>query len=125
MKNMAGKTRMRKQSSVRKHEVKADLSNFELVKARSSLRLRIYANTEKIGELEIGRGSLYWYGSGRHCSKRIGCPRFAHMMNSLAYPERSAASPAGLDAMTLASPVFPAAPKPVGRKVRRTARKRR
>ena len=69
----------------RKHEVKADLANFELAKARSSLNLQIYANDEKIGELEIGRGSLYWYGRNRHRSKRIDWSQFASMMDMLAY----------------------------------------
>jgi len=75
----------RTQSNPRKHEVKADLLNFELAKARSSLNLNIYANDEKIGELEIGRGSLYWYGRSRHRSKRIDWSRFADMMDMLAY----------------------------------------
>ena len=69
----------------RKHEVKADLANFELAKARSSLNLQIYADREKIGELEIGRGSLYWYGRRKHKSKRIDWSQFAHMMDQLAY----------------------------------------
>ena len=43
-------------TSLRKHEVKADLHNFELAKAKSSLNLEIYAEGEKIGELEVGRG---------------------------------------------------------------------
>jgi hypothetical protein len=75
----------RTQTNPRKHEVKADLKNFELAKARSSLNLNIYANDEKIGELEIGRGSLYWYGRSRHRSKRIDWSRFAEMMDALAY----------------------------------------
>lgn len=69
----------------RKHEVKARLSNFELAKARSSLHLEIYARDEKIGELEIGRGSLYWHGRNRHRSKRIDWTKFAEMMDALAY----------------------------------------
>ncbi|HEX7080578.1 MAG TPA: hypothetical protein VF329_06155 [Gammaproteobacteria bacterium] len=72
----------------RKHEVKAELHNFDLAKARSSLNLQIYANKEKIGELEIGRGSLYWYGRGRHKSKRINWTKFAEMMDELAYGRR-------------------------------------
>jgi hypothetical protein len=59
---MAGARSKRSTRKPRKHEVKADLANFELAKARSSLNLQIYADREKIGELEIGRGSLYWYG---------------------------------------------------------------
>jgi hypothetical protein len=69
----------------RRHEVKAGLSNFDLAKAGSSLNLQIYANREKIGELEVGRGSLYWYGRGRHKSKRINWTKFAEMMDGLAY----------------------------------------
>ena len=75
----------RPQANPRKHEVKADLANFELAKARSSLNLQIYADAEKIGELEIGRGSLYWYGRRKHRSKRIDWSRFAQMMDDLAY----------------------------------------
>jgi hypothetical protein len=76
-----------KVSAVRKHQVKAKLLNFELAKARSSLNLEIYANEEKIGELEIGRGSLFWYGRNRHKSKRLSWSRFVKMMDELAYGE--------------------------------------
>jgi len=73
--------------AVRKHQVKAKLANFELAKARSSLNLEIYAKGEKIGELEIGRGSLFWYGRNRHKSKRLRWSRFVKMMDELAYGE--------------------------------------
>ena len=76
-----------KAPSIRKHQVKAKLANFELAKARSSLNLEIYANEEKIGELEIGRGSLFWYGRNRHKSKRLSWSRFVKMMDELAYGE--------------------------------------
>jgi hypothetical protein len=35
--------------------------------------------------MEIGRGSLYWRGGGRHRSKRIPWSRFAEKMDELAY----------------------------------------
>jgi len=70
---------------VRKHEVRAALSNVELVKAKSSLRLEIFASREKLGELEIGRGSIYWFGANRQKSKRVDWSRFAAMMDELAY----------------------------------------
>jgi len=73
----------------RRHEVRASLDNFELAKARSSLRLQIYAAGDKIGELEIGRGSLYWTGRSKHRSKRLDWSRFADMMGVLAYGERA------------------------------------
>ncbi len=85
---MAGRRRsIRKRNKrvARKHEVKADLANFELAKARSSLTLQIYANKEKIGALEVGRGSLYWQGGKRQRSKRLDWSRFADMMDELAY----------------------------------------
>ena len=71
--------------SARKHEVKANLANFELAKARSALTLEIYANREKIGELQVGRGSLYWQGGRKQRSKRLNWSRFAEMMDHLAY----------------------------------------
>ena len=78
----------RKRRRKHKHEVRAALSNVDLAKARSSLNLQIYANQEKIGELEVGRGSLYWYGRSRHKSKRINWSEFAEMMDRLAYGGR-------------------------------------
>jgi hypothetical protein len=74
-----------KKKAVRKHQVQAQLSNVELVKAKSSLRLDIYASKEKIGQIDIGRGSLYWWGAKRKTSKRINWSRFAEMMDELAY----------------------------------------
>jgi hypothetical protein len=72
----------------RRHEVRASLDNFELAKARSSLQLQIYAVGDKIGELEIGRGSLYWTGR----SKRLDWSKFADMMDELAYGVRRSAA---------------------------------
>jgi hypothetical protein len=82
---MAGARSKRSTRKPRKHEVKADLANFELAKARSSLNLQIYADREKIGELEIGRGGLYWWGGHRQKRKRLSWTRFAELMDSLAY----------------------------------------
>ena len=75
----------RRSRVVHRHEVKAHLHTFDLAKAGASLNLKIYAFDEKIGELEVGRGSLYWYGRSRHKSKRINWTRFAEMMDRLAY----------------------------------------
>lgn len=76
---------MAKKSMARKHEVRAELANVELVKAKSSLRLEIFASKEKLGELEVGRGAIYWFGANRQKSKRIDWTRFAEMMDELAY----------------------------------------
>lgn len=77
--------RKKKAPARKKHLVKADLRIQGLSKAGSSLTLRVYANDYKIGTLEIGRGSLYWYGRSRHTRKRIDWTAFAEMMDGLAY----------------------------------------
>lgn len=79
---------MAKKKVARKHEVRAELSNVELVKAKSSLRLEIFASKEKLGELKVGRGAIYWFGANRQKSKRIDWTRFAEMMDELAYGKR-------------------------------------
>jgi hypothetical protein len=70
----------------KKHRVKASLGIRELTRAGSSLNLQLFARGAKIGELEIGQGSLYWYGRGRQKRKRIRWSKFADMMDALAYP---------------------------------------
>ncbi|HEY1328800.1 MAG TPA: hypothetical protein VGI14_17815 [Casimicrobiaceae bacterium] len=72
----------------RKHAVRAVLSIHELTKAGTSLTLEISAAGEKIGQLEIGRGGLFWWGGRRHRSKRLSWTRFAEIMDRLAYGER-------------------------------------
>lgn len=69
----------------RRHEVKAELSNFSLAKAKSALTLMIYSRGEKVGELELGRGSIYWWGRHRQKSKRVNWVKFTEMMDQLAY----------------------------------------
>jgi hypothetical protein len=76
---------VRKAVSIRKFQVRAKLSNFQLAKARSALRLEIYARGIKVGELQVGRGSLYWSGHNRKHAKRVAWGRFAEMMDHLAY----------------------------------------
>lgn len=77
---MAGKKKLE-----RKHEVRAELTNVELVKAKSSLKLEVFASKEKLGEMQIGRGSIYWWGANRKTNKRINWTKFAEMMDELAY----------------------------------------
>ena len=59
-----------------KHVVKASLEVPGLAKAGSSLSLRLFARGEKLGEISLGRGSLYWYGRYRQKRKRISWTRF-------------------------------------------------
>jgi hypothetical protein len=74
-----------KTGSKRVHSVSAVLSVGELTKAGSALNLQVAGSDGKLGELEIGRGALYWTGKGRQKSKRLSWTRFAEMMNELAY----------------------------------------
>lgn len=76
-------------TSARVHKVKAELSNFELTRATSALRLQIYAAGGKIGELQVGRGSLYWWGKNKKQHKRLRWPEFTAAMNALAYGDKS------------------------------------
>lgn len=69
----------------RKHEVRASLKVAELTKMGTSLDLEIYADGEKLGTLEIGRGSLFWRGAKRLRGRRVDWSEFAKRMDDLAY----------------------------------------
>jgi hypothetical protein len=79
---------MKKKRAIRVHAVKATINNFELTKAGTSTRLEIYASEQKLGELEVGRGSFYWTGRNRQKSKRLNWSKFAEMMDKLAYGDK-------------------------------------
>ena len=83
----ARKSSRRTTTTTRTHAVRAQLNVQELTKAGTSLFLEISARGEKIGELEIGRGSLYWRGGRRQTRKRLAWSRFAELMDELAYGE--------------------------------------
>ena len=74
-----------KKKAKRRHEVRANLSVLELTKAGTSLDLEIFASGDKIGTLQIGRGSLSWWGAKRKTAKRLSWSRFAQHMDQLAY----------------------------------------
>jgi hypothetical protein len=76
----------------RKYEVRAALTNFTLAKAKSALTLELYRRDVKLGELQVGRGSLYWSGAHRQKAKRLGWGRIAKMLNALAYGESGSTS---------------------------------
>jgi hypothetical protein len=79
------KPKRRPKRLARAYEVKAEISNATLAKARSALSLQIYRRHIKLGEIQIGRGSLFWSGARRQSAKRIHWGRFAEMMDRLAY----------------------------------------
>ncbi len=78
------KTAAKKSKTRRVHSVKAQLSVTELSRAGTALTLEIGGKEGKLGELEIGRGALYWKGRYQQDAKRIGWTRFAEMMDELA-----------------------------------------
>ena len=79
------KPKRRAKRLARAYEVKAEISNATLAKAKSALSLQIYRKHIKLGEIQIGRGSLFWSGARRQSAKRIHWGRFAEMMDRLAY----------------------------------------
>jgi hypothetical protein len=80
--------RAKRKTVARVHAVRAVLKVHELSKAGTSLLLEVLERGEKIGELEIGRGSLFWRGGKRHGRKRVGWARFAELMDKLAYDDK-------------------------------------
>jgi hypothetical protein len=72
-------------ANLKKHTVRARFNVPQLTKAGSSLSLEVYADEQKIGEVTIGRGSLFWRGGHRHLLKKISWSRFAEKMDELAY----------------------------------------
>jgi hypothetical protein len=79
---------MAKRKVARKHSVKVHLQVFEISKAGTSLHLEIFSENQKIGDLDIGRGSINWRGGARKITKRIRWSDFAEMMDGLAYGAR-------------------------------------
>src|ERR671915_1482672 len=65
----------------RKHSVRAALSVPELTKARTSLKLEIFEEGEKVGELEIGRGGFFWKRGKGKKSMRLTWERFIDRMD--------------------------------------------
>jgi hypothetical protein len=87
-KDQKGVSIVAKKRAEQKHTVRASLEIPGLAKAGSSLRLVLFARGEKLGEITLGRGSLYWYGRYRQKRKRVSWTRFADMMDELAYGKR-------------------------------------
>ena len=82
------RTKRRKAAVERKYEVHAEIENFTLAKAKSALKLQIYSRKEKLGELQIGRGSIRWWSAHSPTEHRIPWARFARMMDERAYKKK-------------------------------------
>jgi len=83
MAKVARKAQPRRRKRTRKHEVRATLKVQELTRAGTSLDLEIFAASEKLGTLQIGRGSLTWWGRKWVRGKRLSWSRFAEHMDTL------------------------------------------
>ncbi len=79
------KAKSKAKKSAKKHSVVADLTVHQLSKATTSLRLQISDGTTKLGEVEIGQGSIIWWGHRRRTRKRISWTKFAQIMDEHAY----------------------------------------
>jgi acetyl-CoA carboxylase carboxyltransferase component len=78
----------KKKTLERKHRVKARLQVEELAKAGSALYLDIFADEEKIGTIEIGRGSFIWWGGKRKKRRKISWSDFAELLDRYFYDQR-------------------------------------
>ena len=76
---------MKRKPIDRKHRFKAFLQVEELPKAGSALYFEIYSDKERIGRVDIGRGSFTWYGKNREIGRRISWPTFAELLNKHCY----------------------------------------
>ncbi|PYS89642.1 MAG: hypothetical protein DMF64_17055 [Acidobacteria bacterium] len=66
----------------KKHEVKVKVQVLELSKAGSGIELEIFAEGEKLGEIEIGHGSFGWRrASGKRGFRRVDWSTFAQWLN--------------------------------------------
>jgi len=72
----------------RRHTVQAEIRNFQLAKATSALTLKIYSRGRRVGELQVGRGSLFWWGAHKQNGKRLRWGQLAELLNELAYGKR-------------------------------------
>ena len=68
--------------------MKARLQVEELAKAGSALYLDIFADEEKIGTIEIGRGSFIWWGGKRKKRRKISWSNFAELLDRYFYDQR-------------------------------------
>ncbi len=74
------KARRRRRLIARKHLVTGEIRNVDLTKTGSSIHLDVYSADEKVGRIEIGRGSLRWWGKNKVNAKRISWPRLAQWL---------------------------------------------
>jgi hypothetical protein len=66
----------------KRHEVRVNVRVLELSKAGSGIELEVFAESEKLGEIEIGHGSFGWRkASGKRGFRRVDWTTFAAWLN--------------------------------------------
>ena len=71
-----------KKRLLKKHTVKASVSNIDLTKAGTSISLEVFAYKEKLGTVELGSGSIRWYGKNKQKPTPISWSNFAAWMDN-------------------------------------------
>jgi hypothetical protein len=74
---------MARKRFARRHTVKAAVKNIDLTKTGTSISLDVFAAKEKIGTIELGRGTIRWRGRHKQRLKPIPWTRFAEWMDDL------------------------------------------
>jgi len=70
----------------KKHEVRANVQLLELSKAGSAIRLEVFAEGKKLGEIEIGHGSFGWKkASSKRDFRRRDWTTFTELLNEVLY----------------------------------------
>jgi hypothetical protein len=72
----------------KKHSVKANVQILDLTRAGSSMQFEIFADGEKLGEIQLGQGTVNWIGKKRKVwGKSLSWTKFAELMNKVTYDE--------------------------------------
>lgn len=82
-KKVARKARRHSPHTERRHQVRLSLNVNVLTKAGTALELLVFDKGEKVGTIEIGRGSLFWRAGKAKRAKRIDWERFVRTMEEL------------------------------------------
>ncbi|GIW42266.1 MAG: hypothetical protein KatS3mg076_2843 [Candidatus Binatia bacterium] len=72
---------MAEQRSRRRHTARGAVTLPSLGRAGASIRIEVYRDEEKIGELGLGQGSIWWYGRKWKHPKRFSWSKFAQLMS--------------------------------------------
>jgi hypothetical protein len=73
---------MAKRKFTPRHEVKIGLRNLlELTYAGSALSVHVTDRGQRLGVIEVGQGSIIWWGRNKRTGKRIGWNKLAEILD--------------------------------------------